>query len=66
MCQHYLFIAKGSSGELKTQLLIAEEVGYLKEEDARRLVEETEKAGAMLGALIRTLKAGRKKHREEQ
>ena len=51
----YLYIAKGSSGELKTQLMIAERIGYIKQhcaEDLRHRVE----ISAKLGALIKTLK----------
>lgn len=53
----HLYIAKGSSGELKTQLFIAERVGYIESDRAKDLRQATEKISAKLGALIRTLKA---------
>lgn len=55
----YLYIAKGSAGELKTHLLIAQEVGYLDGECSSSLETKVEHVSAMIGALIRTLKDGR-------
>jgi four helix bundle protein len=52
----YLYIAKGSSGELQTQLFIAERVGYIASGRAKALRQAAEKISAKLGALIRTLK----------
>lgn len=52
----HLYIAKGSAGELKTQLIIAEQIGYLNADEAKRLVERVEGISAMLGGLIKTLK----------
>jgi four helix bundle protein len=52
----HLYIAKGSAGELKTQLMIAERIGYLHAEQARSLVNDVAGISAMLGALIRGLK----------
>ncbi|HWQ69164.1 MAG TPA: four helix bundle protein [Patescibacteria group bacterium] len=47
---------KGSAGELKTQLMLAERIGYLHAEQARSLVNDVASISAMLGALIRGLK----------
>jgi four helix bundle protein len=55
----YLYIAKGSAGELSTQLLIAKEIGYLNQGRFEDLRERVEKLSAMIGALIKTLKSGR-------
>lgn len=52
----FLYIAKGSSGELRTQLLIAHRIGYLKEEEYNKLNEEAEHISRMIGSLIKTLK----------
>ena len=52
----YLYIAKGSSGELKTQLMIAQQIGYIEQGHAKNLRQKVEKISAKLGALIRTLK----------
>jgi len=52
----YLYIAKGSAGELKTQLLIAEDIGYVSQERAQNLRMKVEALSAMVGALIKKLK----------
>jgi four helix bundle protein len=55
----YLYMAKGSAGELKTQLLIAQDIGYLDQMSSRELQLKIEKVSAMIGALIKTLKGRR-------
>lgn len=52
----YLYIAKGSAGELKTQLLIATDIGYLSHECSTDLKERVEKVSALIGGLINRLK----------
>jgi four helix bundle protein len=52
----YLYIAKGSSGELKTQLIIAQRIGYVEEKRAMELTRRADQVSTKLGALIRTLK----------
>jgi four helix bundle protein len=54
----FLYIAKGSTGELRTQLQIAKEVGYLEKEEFERLRGRVEKVGGMIGNLIKVLKRG--------
>jgi four helix bundle protein len=54
----FLYIAKGSAGELRTQLQIAKEVGYLEKEEVEGLRGRIEKVGAMIGNLIKVLKRG--------
>ena len=46
-------IYKGSSGELKTQLHISKEVGYLSEEAFQELNSRAEKIAGMVGSLSR-------------
>lgn len=48
----YLYVAKGSAGELKTQVLIAADIGYVSRERAEELRAKIEALSAMLGALI--------------
>ena len=55
----YLYIAKGSAGELRTQLIIAGKIGYIKQEKLDPLTSETERIGAMIGNLIKRLKVKR-------
>jgi four helix bundle protein len=52
----YLFIAKGSAGEIRTQLLIAFRLGFLIEDDYLKLIEVTRKISAQLYQLIKIRK----------
>ncbi len=54
----FLKIAKGSSGELRTQILIGMQAGFLDPEKAKQWSEEARQLGAMLSALIRRHKTG--------
>ncbi len=51
----FVLIAKGSCGELRTQILIAIEIGYLSEESTSPLIMECLALSSMLGALSRHL-----------
>jgi four helix bundle protein len=53
----FLYIAKGSAGELKTQLYIAKEIGYLDEQIYPDLNRRAEKISGMLGNLIKAIKS---------
>ncbi|GAA5511092.1 four helix bundle protein [Novipirellula caenicola] len=48
----FLTIAKGSAGEMRTQILIGIEAGYLDKATAKRWAEEAKQLGKMLAALI--------------
>jgi four helix bundle protein len=49
----YLYIAKGSSAEVQTQLIIAGEIGYLPPAEVQRLLTLAEEISRMLSALIK-------------
>ncbi|MDC5822919.1 four helix bundle protein [Vibrio europaeus] len=49
---YFLNIAKGSTGELKTQLLLAYEFGYINNSDCEALCEKCERISRMLYSLI--------------
>ena len=51
----FLRIAKGSYGELRTQLYIGSEADLLSESLARKLIQETTEISLMLGAMIAKL-----------
>lgn len=51
----FLRIAKGSAGEVRTQLYLAGDLGYLSEADLTRLLADAERIARRLGALIRHL-----------
>ncbi|WP_462169244.1 four helix bundle protein [Pseudoalteromonas lipolytica] len=53
---HFLSIAKGSVGELKTQIMLASELGYLQEDSSLFILNECEEIGKMLGKLIYIIK----------
>ena len=59
----FLFIAKASAGELRTQLYLATELGYLQKEVGSKLREECKHISAMIQNLITSLK--RKKDKKE-
>ena len=54
----FFYIAKGSLAELRTQLRIAFEVGYLRKEDFTAMDDECNRIGRMIGALIRARRMG--------
>ena len=49
----YFYISKGSTAELITQIIIANEIGYIDNETTTRMVDECDKISAMLSKLIR-------------
>jgi four helix bundle protein len=53
-CVNFLSYAKGSCGELRTQVYIGRKIGYLDAESAKRWTQETKEISAMLNALIKT------------
>jgi four helix bundle protein len=48
----YFYIAKGSAAELYTQLTIANEIGYIDDENFKKLIEECIIISSMLSKLI--------------
>jgi four helix bundle protein len=57
----YLYIAKGSSAELKTQLFIAHKVGYVTARTYTYFSERIVKVSKMLGSFISKLKRGKER-----
>ncbi|MDR8524435.1 four helix bundle protein [Shewanella fidelis] len=52
----FLYFAKGSSGELATQIYIAIEIGVIEKQNGFKLIKEAREISAMLGALIKIRK----------
>ena len=52
---HFLHIAKGSCAELRTQLLIAERIGYVDEMDIKDPKRAAETISRMLQGLIKSI-----------
>ncbi len=53
----FLNYAKGSAGELRTQIYIGMEIGYINREVGKSWLQEAEEISKMLHGLIRTIKA---------
>lgn len=53
---NFLNYAKGSCGELRTQIYIGMDIGYIDETKGKFWLKETESISAMIGGLIRTKK----------
>jgi four helix bundle protein len=54
--KHFLFIAKGSCGEVRSMLYLAEELNYIKEEEYIFLIKLSNEASKIISGLIKTLK----------
>ena len=54
---HFLFIAKGSCGELRTQLYLAKELKYIQLEEFKALFEKTKRLSAMINNFIQARKS---------
>ena len=52
----FFYYARGSSGELRTQIYIGVKLGYFQKETGITLKEEAEQISRMLSALIKTRK----------
>ncbi len=57
MSVRQFYVAKGSSAELITQLLIAHKIGYIEFDEAESLINECDKIIAMLNNLIAARKS---------
>ena len=58
---NFLYIAKGSSAELRTQLYLASELGYISRADSKKLILESKEITKMLQGLINSLDPQTKK-----
>ena len=53
--RHFLVIARGSCAELRTQLYIGRDIGYINEQSGKEWLQETRDISAMLHGLITSL-----------
>ncbi len=54
---YFLRIAKGSCGELRTQLYISKEIGYITEQEFLAISDQLVKLSSMIGKFARYLQA---------
>ena len=52
---HFLYVAKGSLGELETQIIICERLGYLTSNQTEPIKALSSETGRMLNGLIKNL-----------
>lgn len=52
----FLYIAKGSCGELRSQLIVAKEILFIDQETAKKLINQAKEISYMLNSLIQTRK----------
>lgn len=57
----FLLIAKGSCGELRTQLMLSNNIGYLSDSEAELLIGESIEISSMIAGLIKFIASGLKK-----
>ena len=53
--KHFLFVAKGSCGEVRSMLILGKELGYIENNTCDDLILETEKISKMLSNFIKVL-----------
>lgn len=57
----FLDFAKGSNGELRTQLIFAKEIGMIDEHEALPMIKESKEISKMISGLIKSRKLLQKK-----
>ena len=53
--KHFLFIAKGSCGEVRSMIILAKELSKITESDANKCYDLSEEISKILSGLIKTL-----------
>lgn len=54
--RHFLYISKGSCGEVRSMLILAKELGKISNQDAEKLMLISEEISKMLYGLIKSLR----------
>jgi four helix bundle protein len=62
----HISIALGSLAELETQLVLSREIGFLKNEPANQVLENTDRLGKQLRSLIKSLNSRLNRTRPEK
>lgn len=53
--KHFLFIAKGSSAEVRSMLFLAKDISYISDENFEKLFKQTDEICKILSGLIKAL-----------
>jgi len=53
--KHFLFISKGSCGEVRSMLILASDLKFINEDTCKQLVLEAEEISKILSGLIKSL-----------
>ena len=54
---NFLNYAKGSAGELRTQIYIGMDIGYIDQDQGKQWIEETRQLSSMLHGLIKSIRS---------
>jgi len=54
---HFLSVARGSKAEVDTQLILAQRLGYVTEEDTQKAFQLLDDTGKLLNGTIRSIRA---------
>ena len=57
--KNFLGMAKGSAREVRSHLILAEELGYISRDEFNQLCEQSVRVSQLLGGLIRSIHEGR-------
>jgi len=58
--RRFLIIAKASTGEIRSQLILASEIGYLKRDEAIKLIAHAEELSKIISGLAKSLAVTKK------
>lgn len=53
--RYFLFVSKGSCGEVRSMLYLSSDLGYIEHNIANELIEKTNEISKMLGGLIKKM-----------
>lgn len=56
-CLNFLKYAKGSAGEIRTQIYIGMDIGYIQSESGKKWLKEIEEISRMLHSMIKSIRS---------
>lgn len=64
--RNFIGVAKGSAGELRSQLILANDLGYIPKDNFHCLLGQSVRVSQMLGGLIRSIQKGQTYHLDDR